>query len=118
MAKILIVDDSLFIRGHLARLLIKHGHEIVTADDGVKAVRVYEQANPDLVIMDITMPQKNGLEALADIRRFDPTARVIMLTALDQPAAATMSIQLGAKDFLPKPIDQEKLLSVLKRVLK
>ncbi len=117
MAKILIVDDSLFMRNHLSKLLAKNGYEIVVAEDGEQAVSTYREIHPDAVLMDITMPRKDGLQALTEIREFDARARVIMLTALDQELAATRAIHVGAKDFLVKPVPPNRLLTAIQRVL-
>jgi chemotaxis receptor (MCP) glutamine deamidase CheD/CheY-like chemotaxis protein len=118
MAKVMITDDSLFMRNKLARLLAKHNYETIQAGDGVEAVRLYREARPDVVLMDITMPRKNGLEALADILKFDPRARVIMLTALDQKSVAATAILTGAKDFLAKPVRPERLIQALEKALR
>ncbi len=118
MVKVMIVDDSLFMRNHLSKLLAKNGYEIIVAEDGEQAVLYYRQAHPDVVIMDITMPKKDGLTALAEIREFDSQARVIMLTALDQESAATQAIQSGAKDFLGKPVPSSRLLTALQNALR
>ncbi|HDQ72102.1 MAG TPA: response regulator [Chloroflexi bacterium] len=117
MAKILIVDDSLFMRNHLSKLLGKNDYEIVMAENGEQAVQMYRQAKPDVVLMDITMPMKDGLQALTEIRELDAQAKVIMLTALDQELAATRAIHIGARDFLVKPVPPNRLLKSLKRVL-
>jgi two-component system chemotaxis response regulator CheY len=118
MAKVMIVDDSLFMRNHLSILLAKNGYETVLAEDGEQAVIIYRQASPDAVLMDITMPRKDGLQALTEIREFDVKAKVIMLTALDQELAATIAIHVGAKDFLVKPVPPSRLLTALQRVLR
>jgi chemotaxis receptor (MCP) glutamine deamidase CheD/CheY-like chemotaxis protein len=118
MAQVMITDDSLFMRNKLARLLARHDYETIQASDGVEAVRLYREARPDVVLMDITMPRKNGLEALADILKFDPRARVIMLTALDQKSVAATAILTGAKDFLAKPVRPERLLLALEKALR
>ncbi len=118
MTKVLIVDDSFFIRNRLAGQLSKQGFETVLAGDGVEAVSTFRLIKPDIVLMDVTMPRKSGLEALAEIRQIDPRARVIVLTALDQPAVATEAIRLGAKDFLAKPVDNTILLASMERALK
>jgi len=118
MAKVMITDDSLFMRNKLARLLAKHDYEIIQAGDGVEAVRLYRETRPDVVLMDITMPRKNGLEALADILKFDPRACVIMLTALDQKSVAATAILTGAKDFLAKPVRPERLIQALEKALR
>jgi len=118
MPKILVTDDSHFIRNKLAKLLTKHGYEIVQARNGVEAVRIYREDKPDVVLMDITMPGKNGLEALSEIMQFDPRARVVMLTALDQKSVAVTAIVSGAKDFLAKPVRPEQLIATLEKVLR
>jgi two-component system chemotaxis response regulator CheY len=117
MPKVMIVDDSLFMRNRLVKLLAKHEYETVTACDGVEAVRRYREARPDAVLMDITMPRKDGLEALAEIRRLDLASKVIMLTALDQPQLASQAVLVGAKDFLTKPVRPTQLLTALRTVL-
>ena len=116
MTKVLIVDDSMFMRKRLVKLLTGNGYETAIASDGVDAVRVYGETEPDVVLMDITMPRKDGLEALQEIRQIDPLAKVVMLTALDQPLLAGRAVLLGAKDFLTKPVRPNKLLTVLLKV--
>ena len=117
MAKVMIVDDSLFMRNHLSKLLARKGYQTVLAENGEQAVRNYRQNHPDAVLMDITMPRKDGLQALTEIRELDARARVIMLTAVDQELAVTRAIHLGAKDFLVKPVPPSRLLSTLQQVL-
>ncbi len=116
--KVLIVDDSLFMRDHLKTLLAKHGYGTVEAADGEQAVSQYRSARPDAVLMDITMPHLDGLEALAQIRIIDPQARVVMLTALDQSLIAARAIHMGARDFLVKPVSPASLLASLQRALR
>jgi two-component system chemotaxis response regulator CheY len=118
MAKILIVDDSLFMRNHLSKLLAKNGYETILAENGKVAVDTYRRDRPDAVLMDITMPQKDGLQALTEIRELDTKAKVIMLTALDQELAATRAIHLGAKDFLVKPVPPSRVITALQRALR
>ena len=118
MTKILIVDDSFFMRNRVAGQLTRQGYETVLAGDGVEAVSIYRLTKPDVVLMDVTMPRKSGLQALSEIRQLDPDAKVIVLTALDQAAVATEAIRLGAKDFLAKPVENQKLLATLAKVLK
>lgn len=117
MSTILIVDDNQFVRQRLSKLLSGSGYTIVEAEDGEKAVRTYSAHRPDVVLMDIVMPQKDGLQALAEIRQFDPMARVIVLTALNQQAVAVQAVQLGARDFLTKPIVPDRLITALERAL-
>ena len=117
MATVMVVDDSLFVRNHLSKLLAKNGYETILAENGKVAVDTYRRNRPDAVLMDITMPQKDGLQALTEIREFDSRARVIMLTALDQELAATRAIHVGAKDFLVKPVPPIQLLAALRKAL-
>ncbi len=118
MARILIVDDSLFMRNHLSKLLAKNGYETILAENGKVAVDTYRRDRPDAVLMDITMPQMDGLQALTEIRELDSKAKVIMLTALDQELAATRAIHLGAKDFLVKPVPPSRVITALQRALR
>ena len=113
----MVVDDSLFMRNHLSKLLAKNGYQTIQAENGEQAVTTYRQAQPDAVLMDITMPRKDGLQALTEIREFDSRARVIMLTALDQELAAMRAIHVGAKDFLVKPVPPFQLLAALRKAL-
>ncbi len=118
MLKIMVVDDAQFMRLRVSKLLIKHGYEVVEAGDGAAAVQTYRQLKPDAVLMDITMPIKDGLTALSEIRQFDPQAKVIMLTALGQQAIVLKAMQAGAKDFLVKPFDPERIMKSVQKVLK
>ncbi len=118
MPKVMVVDDSLFMRNHLEKLLSSHGYEIVLAEDGEQAVQMYRAARPDVVLMDITMPKMNGMDALVEINQLDPRARVVMLTALDQQLVAARAVHMGAKDFLVKPVLPTKLLLTLQKVLR
>ncbi len=117
MAKILVVDDTQFMRQRVTRLLREHGYQAIEAKDGEEAVRMYAQDEPDLVLMDITMPNMDGLAALSEIRAYDPKAKVIMLTALGHQAIALEAIQAGAKDFLVKPYEPGQVLRTVQRVL-
>jgi two-component system chemotaxis response regulator CheY len=117
MSRILIVDDAQFMRMRIAKLLTEYGHEVFEAADGEAAVQTYRFTQPDAVLMDITMPKMDGLSALAEILRFDPKAKVIMLSALGQQAMILQAIQTGAKDFLVKPHNPERVLNALHKVL-
>jgi two-component system chemotaxis response regulator CheY len=118
MPKVMVVDDSLFMRNHLAKLLTEHTYEVVLAESGEEAVKTYRSARPDIVLMDVTMPQMNGLSALIEIRQFDRRAKVIMLTAIDECLLASQAIHMGAMDFLTKPVPLDKLLMALQKVLR
>ena len=117
MSKVMVVDDNQFIRKRLSKVLSGNGYEVVAAEDGEQAVSVYRSARPDVALMDVVMPHKDGLEALAEIRQLDPLAKVIMLTALNQQSVAVKAVQLGAKDFLTKPIVPDLLITALQKVL-
>jgi len=118
MPKVLIVDDSLFMRNHLVKLLGEHGYDTVQAENGLEAVKTYRASRPDAVLMDITMPEMNGMNALVEIRQLDNQAKVIMLTALDQQLVAAQAVHIGAKEFLVKPVPPTRLLLALQKVLR
>ena len=117
MQKIMVVDDAQFMRVRLSKLLTGHGFEVVEAENGEQAVQVYQSTQPDAVLMDITMPQKDGLEALTEIRGFDPKARIIMLTALGQESMVVQAVQAGAKDYIIKPFDPDRVLAAVQKAL-
>lgn len=118
MTKIMIVDDAQFMRVRISKLLSGHGYDVVEAEDGNQAVTVYQMASPDAVLMDVTMPEKDGLQALTEIRRFDPKAKVIMLTALGQESMVVQAIQAGARDYVVKPFDPDRIMTSLQKVLR
>ncbi len=118
MCKVLIVDDSTFLRENLAKLLSDHGYETTCAEDGVQALKAYRADRPDIVLMDITMPNMNGMDALVQLRAINPRARVIIITALDQKLLAAHAVHMGAKDFLVKPVPPTKLLLTIERALR
>lgn len=118
MAKIMIADDTAFMRAMIRELLTGSGHEIVAeAKNGVEAVRMYQAIQPDVLTLDITMPEMDGVTALRSIRSMDPGARVIMCSAMGQHAMVLDAIQAGAKDFVVKPLQQRRLLDAIERVL-
>jgi len=118
MSTIMIVDDNQFMRNRLSQVLAENGFKTVQAEDGIQAVDMYRTSRPDAALMDVTMPHKDGLEALAEIRAFDPRARVIMLTALSQQSIMVEAVKLGAKDFLTKPVVPDQLVAALQKALK
>ena len=115
---IMVVDDAQFMRLRLTKLLTRQGYEVIEAADGEAAVQKYRSFQPDAVLMDITMPHKDGLEALAEIQCLDAQAKVIMLTAIGQQAMILKALQAGAKDFLVKPYEPDRLLKALQKVLR
>jgi two-component system chemotaxis response regulator CheY len=93
------------------------GHEIAEAENGAKAVEVYKDQKPDLVLMDITMPEMDGLTALKEIRGYDPKAKVVMLTALGQESVVLEAIKSGARDFVVKPFERERVINAITKLL-
>ena len=117
MAKVLVVDDAAFMRVRAAKVLMDNGHEVQQAENGVEAVRMYAEWRPDAVLMDITMPEMDGLEALKEIRKIDPTAKVAMVTAMGQQAIVMEALKAGAKDFVLKPFQPDRVLGALQKLL-
>ena len=116
--RILVVDDALFMRTLLRDLFTRQGWQVVgEAENGIQAVDRYRELKPDLVTMDIVMPEKNGLDALWEITSEDPEARVIMCSALGQDPLVLQAVQYGARDVIVKPIQEERLLTMVRRVL-
>jgi two-component system chemotaxis response regulator CheY len=115
---ILLVDDAAFMRMMLKDILTKNGYNVVgEADNGEKAVEKYIELKPDLVIMDITMPEMDGIESVKNIKKHDPTSRVIMCSAMGQQAMVIDAIQAGAKDFIVKPFQPERVLEAVRKAL-
>lgn len=111
MPKIMIVDDTSFMRLSIRKMLEKHNYEVIAeANDGKEAVRKYKECNPDLVTMDITMPDMSGIDALKLIRQHDPKAKVLMVSALGQDTFVRQAIVEGAASFLVKPFEEERLI--------
>ncbi len=117
MAKILVVDDAEFLRVRISKMLSGEGHDILEAENGLKAVETYKASKPDLVLMDITMPEMDGLSALKEIKSFDPAARVVMLTALGQESVVLEAIKTGARDFVVKPFEKDRVLGAIAKLL-
>ena len=118
MARVLIVGDAKFMRTLVKDGLVPKGHEIVgEAENGNEAVQLYKKLKPDLVTMDITMREKDGIEAAEDILALDPSARIIMVTALGQENLLTKAIKLGVKDFVVKPFPPERLQKAAEKAL-
>jgi len=114
MKKVLIVDDAAFMRMSLKSILERNGFEVIgEAENGEMGVQKYKKYNPDLVTMDITMPEKDGLQALKEIKAYDNNAKVVMVTALGQEAFIMDAIKSGAKYFIVKPFKEEHVIKVL-----
>ena len=117
MAKILIVDDAEFLRVRLNKMLDTEGHEVFQAGNGNEAVSSYKEIHPDVVLMDVTMPEMDGLAALKEIIGFDARAPVIMLTALGQESVVLEAVKSGARDFIVKPFEQDRVMKAINKLL-
>lgn len=117
MAKILIVDDAEFLRVRITKMLSGDGFEVFEAENGLKALNTYKEVRPDVVLMDVTMPEMDGLTALKEIRKFDPQARVVMLTALGQESVVLEAVKSGARDFIVKPFERERVMSAIQKLV-
>jgi len=118
VARIMIVDDAMFMRVTLKNILTKEGHEIVgEAENGEDAVARYAELKPDIVTMDITMPKMDGIAAVREIIGQDPNARIIMCTAMGQKNMVLEAIQAGAKDFVVKPFQPERVVEGITKAL-
>jgi two-component system, chemotaxis family, chemotaxis protein CheY len=118
MARVLVVDDAAFMRKVVSDALAAGGHDVIgQASNGSEAVAQFTALRPELTTLDITMPEKDGLEALSEIMTIDPEARVLMCSALGQESKVIESIKLGAKDFVVKPFQPDRLLEAIGKAL-
>jgi two-component system, chemotaxis family, chemotaxis protein CheY len=118
VARVLVVDDAAFMRKMVSDALTKGGHEVVgEAGNGVEAVAQYQVLKPEVTTLDITMPEKDGLSALKEIIAIDPAARVIMCSALGQESKVLESIKAGAKDFVVKPFQPDRVIEAVGKAL-
>ena len=116
--RILIVDDAAFMRMMIRDILTKNGYEVCgEANDGAQAIEKFKEVKPDLVTMDITMPEMDGIAALKEIKKIDPTAKVVMCSAMGQQAMVIDAIQAGAKDFIVKPFQPDRVIEAIKKTL-
>ncbi len=117
MKRVLIVDDAAFMRVSIRNIVSKNGYEVAgEAENGAVAVQKYAELHPDIVTMDITMPEMNGLEALIAIRKADPGAKVIMVSALGQESMVRDAVMAGAKGFVVKPFKEETITAALAKL--
>jgi len=115
---ILIVDDAAFMRMMIKDILTKNGFNVIAeAENGAKAIEKYKEYSPDLVIMDITMPEVDGIQAVKEIKKIDSAAKIVMCSAMGQQAMVIEAIQAGAKDFIVKPFQADRVLEAVKKVL-
>jgi two-component system chemotaxis response regulator CheY len=117
MPRILVVDDAIFARMKCARLLCDKGFEVDEAGNVTEALAKYKQQKPDAVLLDITMPDMDGLRALKEIMSFDPNARVAMVSAMGQKSMVVEALEAGARDFVMKPFDSGRVLQAVQKML-
>ncbi|AUI35815.1 two-component system response regulator [[Bacillus] caldolyticus] len=118
MARVLVVDDVAFMRMMIKDILTKNGHEVVAeAADGRQAIEKYKETQPDVVTMDITMPEMDGITALKEIKKIDSNAKVIMCSAMGQQAMVIDAIQAGAKDFVVKPFQADRVIEAINKTI-
>lgn len=116
--KVLVVDDAAFMRMMVKDILSKNGYEVVgEAENGLKALERYQELKPDLVTMDITMPEMDGISAVKEIKKVDPNAKVIMCSAMGQQAMVIEAIQAGARDFIVKPFQPDRVLEAVRKAV-
>jgi len=117
MATVLIVDDAAFMRISIKNMLTKNGYEVVgEAENGQIAVEMYKELHPDIVTMDITMPEMTGLEALKEIAKIDPQSKVVMVSAMGQEAMVRDAIVSGAKGFIVKPFKEDGIIAAIRKL--
>ncbi|MBP1763174.1 MAG: response regulator receiver protein [Firmicutes bacterium] len=116
--RILVVDDAAFMRMMVKDILSKNGYEVVgEAENGLRAIEKYQELRPDLVTMDITMPEMDGISAVKEIRKIDPNAKVIMCSAMGQQSMVIEAIQSGARDFIVKPFQPDRVLEAIRKAV-
>lgn len=116
--KILVVDDAAFMRMMIRDILVKNGFEVVgEATNGAEAMVRYKELAPDLVVMDITMPEMDGISAVKAIKKMDPAARIIMCSAMGQQSMVLEAIQAGARDFIVKPFQADRVIEAVRKAV-
>lgn len=119
MTRVLIVDDAAFMRIMLKDILTKNGFEVVgEASNGIKAIAMYKMEKPDVVTMDITMPDMDGIEAVRAIKQLNPSVKIIMCSAMGQHGMVMEAIKAGARDFIVKPFQADRVLEAINKVIK
>jgi two-component system, chemotaxis family, chemotaxis protein CheY len=117
MATIMVVDDAMFMRKKCAQVLTQNGYNVVEAANGVEAVSKYKEGRPDGVLLDITMPDMDGLQTLKEILKMDPGARVSMCSAMGQQSMVIEALKAGARDFVVKPFDVARVLGAVQKLV-
>ncbi|MCX5998718.1 MAG: response regulator [Chloroflexi bacterium] len=116
MSRVLVVDDAAFMRMRCAKMLHENGYEVVEAADGLEALQKYRDESPDLVLLDITMPNMDGIATLKKLIEMNPKVRVAMVTAMGQQSMVVEALKCGAKDFVVKPFDANRVLAAVQRL--
>ena len=117
MKRVLIVDDAAFMRMSLKTMLEKNGFQVIDeAENGSVAVKKYKELKPDIVTMDITMPEMDGIQALKEIRQFDSNSKVIMISAMGQESYVREAVMSGAKGFVVKPFKEDYVIQTLSKL--
>lgn len=116
MSKILIVDDAAFMRMRCTKLLQDNGYETLEAANGVEAVKKYQECKPDGVLMDITMPDMDGIQTLKKLIEIDASAKIAMVTAMGQQSLVIEALKCGARDFVVKPFNADRVLAAVKKI--
>jgi len=117
MATVMIVDDAMFMRKKCAQVLSQNGYGVVEASSGQEAITAYQQEKPDCVLLDITMPDMDGIQALKELLKVDPSAKVSMCSAMGQQGMVIEALKLGAKDFVVKPFDVTRVIGAVKKMI-
>ena len=118
MVRVLIADDTQFMRANLKIILERNNMQVIgEAENGIKVVKMYEELKPDVVTMDITMPGMDGIEAVRQIRKDHPDAKIVMVTALGQEMFVREAVVAGAKNFIVKPFKEDKIVEILNKVV-
>ena len=116
--RVLVVDDAAFMRMMVKDILTKNGYEVVgEAENGMKALEKYQELKPDLITMDITMPEMDGISAVKEIKKVDPNAKIVMCSAMGQQAIVNEAIQAGARDFIVKPFQPDRVLEAVRKAV-
>lgn len=115
MAKVLVTDDAAFMRMMIKDILMKQGHEVYEAKNGLDLLQKYPEVKPDVVTLDITMPEMDGLQAVKELKKIDPDAKIIMCSAMGQQVMVMEAVQNGAIDFLVKPFQPERVVEAVRK---
>ncbi len=117
MATIMVVDDAMFMRKKCVQLLSQNGYDVVEARNGFEAINKYKEVKPDGVLMDITMPDMDGMQALKELLKIDPRARVAMCTVMGQQSMVIEALKSGARDFVVKPFDVTRVVGAVQKLV-